>query len=75
MVRETAKEAFAEQRKVNRAKADETLAELKKLGVQVYELPKDELARMEKLTSPLYDQFGSKSAATAEMIKQIRALG
>ena len=75
MVRETAKEAFAEQRKVNRAKADEALAELKKLGVQVYELPKDELARMEKLTSPLYDQFGSKSAATAEMIKQIRALG
>jgi tripartite ATP-independent transporter DctP family solute receptor len=75
MVRETAKEAFAEQRKVNRAKADETLAELKKLGVQVHQLPKDELVRMEKLTSPLYDQFGSKSAATAEMIKQIRALG
>jgi TRAP-type transport system periplasmic protein len=75
MVRETAKEAFAEQRKINRAKADEALAELKKLGVQVHELPKDELVRMEKLTSPLYDQFGSKSAATAEMIKQIRALG
>jgi TRAP-type transport system periplasmic protein len=75
MVRETAKEAFAEQRKINRAKADEALAELKKLGVQVHELPKDELVRMEKLTSPLYDQFGSKSAATAEMIKPIRALG
>ena len=75
MVRETAKEAFAEQRKINRAKADEALTELKKLGVQVHELPKDELVRMEKLTSPLYDQFGSKSAATAEMIKQIRALG
>jgi tripartite ATP-independent transporter DctP family solute receptor len=75
MVRETAKEAFAEQRKINRAKADEALAELKKLGVQVHELPKDELVRMEKLTSPLYDQFGSKSPATAEMIKQIRALG
>ena len=75
MVRETAKEAFAEQRKINRAKAAETLAELKKLGVQVHELPKDELARMEKLTAPLYEQFGSKSPATAEMIKQIRALG
>ena len=75
MVRETAKEAFAEQRKINRAKADEALAELKKLGVQVHELPKDELVRMEKLTAPLYEQFGSKSAATAEMIKQIRALG
>ena len=48
MVRETAKEAFAEQRKINRAKADEALAELKKLGVQVHELPKDELVRMEK---------------------------
>ena len=75
MVRKTAKEAFAEQRKINRAKADEALAELKKLGVQVHELPKDELVRMEKLTAPLYEQFGSKSAATAEMIKQIRALG
>jgi C4-dicarboxylate-binding protein DctP len=75
LVRESAKEAFAEQRRVNRAMASNTLEELKKLGVQVREPSKDELARMEKLTSPLYDQFGAKSAATADMIKKIRALG
>lgn len=75
LVRETAKEAFAEQRRVNRAQAADTLEQLRKAGVQIHELPKDELARMEALTAPLYDQFGSKSAATAEMIKQIRALG
>ena len=75
LVRQTAKDAFAEQRRVNRAKAADTLAELKKLGVQVTELSKDNLANMEKLTAPLYEQFGSKSPATAEMIKQIRALG
>ena len=32
LVRSTAKEAFSEQRRVNRAKADETLAQLKGLG-------------------------------------------
>ena len=32
MLRETAKAEFAEQRRINRAKAAETLAELKKLG-------------------------------------------
>ena len=75
IVRSTAKEAFAEQRKINRAKASETLEELKKLGVEVHELPKDELAKMEEITAKLYDDFGSKSPETAEMIKQIRALG
>jgi hypothetical protein len=30
---------------------------------------------MEELTAPLFDEFGSKSPETAEMIKQIRALG
>ena len=75
LVRQTAKDAFADQRRVNRAKASETLAELKKLGTQVQELSKDQLASMEKLTAPLYEQFSSKSPATADMIKQIRALG
>ena len=74
-VRVTAKEAFAEQRKINRAKASETLEELKKDGVEVHELSKEELAKMEEITAPLYDEFGSKSPETAEMIKAIRALG
>ena len=75
IVRSTAKEAFAEQRKINRAKASETLEELKKLGVEVHELSKEELAKMEEITAKLYDDFGSKSPETAEMIKAIRALG
>lgn len=75
MVRETAKEAFAEQRRVNRAMASETLEQLKGLGVEVQALPAEELAKMEAQTAKLFDEFGSKSPETAEMIKQIRALG
>lgn len=75
MVRDTAKEAFAEQRKVNRANAAKTLDDLKGLGVEVQQLPAEELAKMEEKTAGLYDEFGSKSPETAEMIKAIRALG
>ncbi len=74
LVRSTAKEAFAEQRRVNRANAAATLDELKELGVEVQKLPAEELAKMEELTAPLYDDFGSKSPETAEMIAAIRAL-
>jgi TRAP-type transport system periplasmic protein len=75
LVRDSAKEVFAEQRQINRSKASETLEELKTLGVEVHELSKEELAKMEELTAPLFEEFGSKSPETAEMIKQIRALG
>jgi TRAP-type C4-dicarboxylate transport system substrate-binding protein len=75
LVRESAKEVFAEQREINRAEAAATLEELKTLGVEVHELSEEELAKMEELTAPLYEQFGSLSPETAEMIKQIRALG
>lgn len=75
LVRKSAKEAFAEQRKVNRANAAKTLEDLKGLGVQVTALSADELAGMEEKTSKLFDEFGSKSPETAEMIKAIRALG
>ena len=75
MFRDTAKEAFAEQRTVNRAMAADTLEQLKGLGVEVQSLPAEELAKMEEQTARLYDDFGSKSPETAEMIKQIRALG
>jgi tripartite ATP-independent transporter DctP family solute receptor len=75
LVRTSAKEAFAEQRKINREKASATLEELKGLGVQVQQLPAEELAKMEAQTAKLYDEFGSKSPETAEMIKAIRALG
>jgi C4-dicarboxylate-binding protein DctP len=74
LVRTSAKEAFAEQRKVNRANADKALADLKDLGVSVNKLSDDERARWAKRTEPLFTEFGSKSPATKEMIDKIRAL-
>jgi TRAP-type transport system periplasmic protein len=75
LVRTSAKTVFEEQRTTNRANAAAVLEELKGLGVEVTQLPADELAKMESLTAPLFDEFGSKSAETAEMIAAIRALG
>ncbi len=75
LVRSSAKEVFAAQRATNRANAAAVLEELKGLGVEVTQLPAEELAKMEQLTAPLFEEFGSKSAETAEMIAAIRALG
>ncbi len=75
LVRSSAQEAFAEQRRVNRALADQTLEGLQSNGVEVFTLPADELAQMEAATASLFEQFGSVSPETAEMIAAIRALG
>lgn len=75
LVRESAQEVFAEQRRVNRALAGETLDGLRDHGVEVFTLPADELESMEEATAELFEQFGSKSPETAEMIAAIRALG
>jgi TRAP-type transport system periplasmic protein len=75
LVRTSAKEAFAEQRRINRENAAATLEELKGLGVNVLVLPPEELAKMQEKTAPLFDEFSSKSPETAEMIEAIRALG
>jgi C4-dicarboxylate-binding protein DctP len=75
LVRTSAQEIFAEQRATNRALAADALEELKGLGVEVHSLSPEELARMEELTAPLFDEFGAKSPETAEMINAIRALG
>lgn len=74
LVRDSAKSVFAEQRTVNRALAADTLEQLKGLGVTVHNLGEGELGRMEELTASLFDEFGSKSPETAEMLKQIQAL-
>ena len=60
LVRTSAKEVFAEQRTTNRANAAAVLEELKGLGVEVSQLPAEELAKMEELTAPLFDEFGSQ---------------
>jgi len=75
LVRTSAKEHFAEQRKVNRANTQKALDELKALGVQVNTLSDDQRAEWAKLTEPLFADFGSKSPETQAMIDKIRALG
>jgi len=74
LVRSSAKEAFAEQRKVNRANADKALEDLKAVGVTVHSISDEERAKWAALTEPLFAEFGAKSAETAAMIKKIRDL-
>ena len=74
LVRTSAKEAFAEQRKVNRANADQALADLEKIGVTVNRISDEQRAEWAKLTEPLFAEFGSKSPETQAMIDKIRAL-
>ena len=72
LVRDSAKEVFAEQRKANRANAAKTLEELKAVGrhgASAQDTPK-----WREATDTLYDEFGAKSPATKAMIDRIRAL-
>jgi len=75
LVRSSVRDAFAEQRRVNRALADEALEALKGNGVEVFEMPADQMAEMESRTEELFERLGSVSPETAEMIAAIRALG
>ncbi len=70
LVRESAQEVFAEQRTTNRAKASSALEEVKGMGVEVHELSQEELARKKELTAPLFEESGSKSPETAEIIEK-----
>lgn len=74
LVRTSAKEVFAEQRAENRAKADKALEDLKAVGVTVHSIDAAEREKWVGLTAPLFDEFGQKSAKTAEMIAKIRSL-
>lgn len=74
MVRSTAVEAFAGQRETNRAGMAEALDNLVTAGVTVHEVSDAEKALWVETASPLFEQFGSASEATAEMIAAIRAL-
>jgi len=74
VVRDSAVEVFAEQRAENRAKADQALEDLKAVGCTVHSIEEAERAKWIEATAPLFDEFGSKSAKTAEMIEKIRAL-
>ena len=72
LVRGSAKDVFAEQRKQNRANAAKTLEELKATGITVYQL--SDAPKWRAATEPLFTEFGAKSPATKAMIDKIRAL-
>ena len=74
LVRSSALEIFAEQRKVNREKAGEALADLERAGVHVQRLTEQESARWFANAKPLFDEFSAKSAETKVMVGKILAL-
>jgi len=74
VVRDAAVEVFAEQRTLNRAKANEALAQLEKAGTVVHRLSDAEKQRWMAATAPLFDEFGAKSPETKAMIAKITAL-
>jgi C4-dicarboxylate-binding protein DctP len=72
LVRTSAKEIFAAQRKQNRENTMKTLEELKASGITVYTL--SDTPKWQTATESLFDEFGAKSPATKAMIDKIRAL-
>jgi TRAP-type transport system periplasmic protein len=74
VVRDAAVEVFAEQRAINRAKANEALAQLEKSGTAVHRLPDAEKQRWMAATAPLFDEFGAKSPETKAMIAKITSM-
>jgi TRAP-type transport system periplasmic protein len=75
LVRSSAAEIFAEQRKENRANASKARADLERIGVKVAKIDDAERAKWAALTEPLFAEFGSKSPETKAMIDKIRQLG
>jgi C4-dicarboxylate-binding protein DctP len=73
LVRSTAKDVFAEQRKLNRENTAKTLDELKASGVVVATIT--DTPKWREATASLFDEFGAKSPATKAMIDRIRTLG
>jgi tripartite ATP-independent transporter DctP family solute receptor len=72
LVRNSAKEVFAEQRKVNRANTTKALDQLKGQGVKVVQ-PTD-LAKWQSVTAPLYDDYAKQFPKAGPMIEKIKAL-
>lgn len=74
LVRQSARDIFAEQRRENRLKTDAALADLVKAGVTVHRLPNNESSRWFATAQPLFDEFSSKSADTKAMVGRILAV-
>lgn len=71
LVRDSAKEIFAEQRKFNREKTGAALEDLKTAGVQVYQ-PDDPDAWFAK-AEPMFAEYAAKGPAVKAMIDKIMA--
>ena len=74
LVRDSAREVFAEQRKTNRAQTAAALVDLEKAGVTVHRLSPEESARWYAQARPLFDEFSAKSPETKVMVDRIMAL-
>jgi C4-dicarboxylate-binding protein DctP len=72
IVRETAREVFAEQRRVNRANTEKALEELRGYGVEV--LQPTDLPEWQAAAAPLYDEYAKKHPKAGPMIEKIGAL-
>jgi tripartite ATP-independent transporter DctP family solute receptor len=67
LIQDAAAEARDFQRKASRAQSDEALAELKKEGMQVTELPPEEIEKLREKAKPVIDKHSA--AADGEMVK------
>jgi tripartite ATP-independent transporter DctP family solute receptor len=67
VIQDAATEARDFQRKVARTQSDEALAELKGHGMQVTELPPEEIAKLREKAKPVIDKHSA--AANPEMVK------
>ena len=72
LVRDTAKEVFAEQRKINRANTLKVLEQLKAQGVKVVQ-PAD-MAKWQSVTAFLYADYAKQFPKAGPMIEKIKAL-
>jgi TRAP-type transport system periplasmic protein len=70
VIQDAAAEATAYQRQVSRKKTDDALAELKKAGMQVNELPPAEVARIREKVKPVVDKY---SAQAGDIAKEMQA--
>lgn len=64
VISEAAIEAGAYQRKISRDKEAEAMTELKKHGMQINELPADEIAKIRAKVKPLIAKFGGEFSDT-----------
>jgi tripartite ATP-independent transporter DctP family solute receptor len=72
VMRDSAKEVFAEQRTTNRANTSKVLDDLKKSGMVVHELKDTDKWR--EAAEPLYGELAARGPAVKEMIAKIRSL-